>query len=111
MRVETFDNFVYELRIGKLMGDNYPVLIGVTATLPKERTPATDEKPEDKAKLDQQFEATQKPLVEKLDKEKKNENWPYLISKSTIEQFIKDRNALLVEKKPAASPTAAAPSP
>jgi hypothetical protein len=109
-RIETFDNFVYELRIGKLMGENYPVLISVTAALPKERTPAKDEKPEDKAKLDQQFQATQKPLAEKLDKEKKLEDWSYLISKSTIEQLIKDRTTLLVEKKSVASPTPAPPS-
>jgi len=110
-RIETFDNFVYELRIGKLMGENYPVLISVAAALPKERTPAKDEKPEDKAKLDQQFEATQKPLAEKLDKEKKIENWPYLITKSTIEQLIKDRSTLLVEKKSVPSPTPAGSSP
>jgi Domain of unknown function (DUF4340) len=110
-RIETFDNFAYELRVGKLMGDNYPVLISVTAELPKERTPGKDEKPEDKEKLDQQFQATQKPLAEKLDKEKKLENRPYLIPKATVEQLIKDRATFMAEKKAAASPAPAAPSP
>ncbi len=39
VRIETFDNFVYELRIGKLTGENYPVLVSVKGDLPKERTP------------------------------------------------------------------------
>ena len=98
--IETFDNFVYTLRIGKLMEENYPVLVSVTATLPKERTPGKDEKPEDKAKLDQEFQAQQMKLADKLTKEQKLENRPYLISKATIEQLLKDRSALMAEKKP-----------
>ena len=42
--VETFDGFVYVLRVGKLQGENYPVLVSVTAQLPKERAPGKDEK-------------------------------------------------------------------
>src|SRR5207244_1817426 len=41
-RIETSDNFVYELRIGKAMGENYPVLVSVTAELPNERTTGKD---------------------------------------------------------------------
>jgi Domain of unknown function (DUF4340) len=105
MRVETFDNFVYDLRIGKLMGNNYPVAITVNADLPKERTPAKDEKPEDKTKLDHQFEAIQKPLRDKLQRERKIDKWTYLMTKGTIEQLIKDRSALLPEKKASSSAT------
>src|SRR5205823_5655148 len=36
----TSDDFVYVLKIGKLIGDNYAVGISVNATPPKERTPA-----------------------------------------------------------------------
>jgi hypothetical protein len=106
-RIETFDNFVYELRIGKAMGENYPVLVSVKAELPKERTPAKDEKPEDKTRLDQEFQARQKQLTDKLAKEQKLENRPYLIAKATVDQLLKDRSALMAEKKPAPSPTAA----
>ena len=102
--IETFDNFVYTLRIGKLMEENYPVLVSVTATLPKERAPGKDEKPEDKAKLDQEFQAQQMKLADKLTKEQKLENRPYLISKATIDQLLKNRSALMAEKKPAPSP-------
>lgn len=103
--IETFDNFVYTLRIGKLMEENYPVLVSVAATLPKERAPGKDEKPEDKAKLDQEFQAQQMKLADKLTKEQKLENRPYLISKATIDQLLKNRSALMAEKKPAPSPS------
>jgi hypothetical protein len=108
VRIETFDNFVYELRIGKLMGENYPVLVSVKADLPKERTPAADEKPEDKGKLDLEFQTKQKQLSDKLATEQKLPARPYLIAKSTIDQVLKDRALLMAEKKPSPSPTVAA---
>ena len=103
---ETFDNFVYELRIGKLMGENYPVLVSVKAELPKERVPKPDEKPEDKTRLDQEFQTKQKEFADKLAKEQKAGNRPYLIAKGTIDQLLEDRSALIAEKKPSPSPTA-----
>ena len=106
--IGTVDNFVYVLRIGKLTGENYPVLVSATAQLPKERTPGKDEKPEDKSRLDQEFQTKQKQLEEKLAKEQKLENRPYLIPKTTIDQFLKDRSALVVENKPSPSPAATA---
>ena len=105
VRVDTFDNFVYEWRIGKLTGENYPVLVSVKADLPKERTPAADEKPEDKARLDQEFQTKQKQLTDKLATEQKLQARPYLIAKFTIDQLLKDRASLLAEKKPLPSPT------
>jgi Domain of unknown function (DUF4340) len=108
VRIETFDNFVYDLQIGKLMGENYPVLVSVNAELPKERTPAADEKPEDKAKLDQEFQTKNKQLTDKLAAEQKLQIWPYLISKATIDQLLKDRASLMAEKKPSPSPTSGA---
>ena len=105
VRIETFDNFAYEFRIGKLMGENYPILVSVKADLPKERTAAADEKPEDKAKLDQEFQARQKQLADKLEKEQKLAARPYLIAKATIEQLQKDRSAFMAEKKPSPSPS------
>jgi hypothetical protein len=109
--IETFDGFVYTLKIGKPAGENYPVLVSVTATLPKERTPGKDEKPEDKAKLDQEFQTKQTQLTEKLAKEQKLENRPYLIAKATVEQLLKERSTLLAEKKPTPTPGAGTPSP
>ena len=114
VRVETFDGFVYELRIGKLMGENYPVMVSVNAELPKERTPAADEKPEDKAKLDQEFQTKQKQLTEKQAKEQKLPNRPYLMAKSTVDQLLKERTALLTPPptpSPSPAPAAAAAPP
>ncbi len=109
--IETFDNFVYTLRIGKLMGENYPVLVSVQAQLPKERSPGKDEKPEEKAKLDQEFQTTQKKLAERLSNEEKFSGRPFLIPKGTIDQLLKDRSALMAEKKPIPSPTAKSSPP
>jgi Domain of unknown function (DUF4340) len=109
VRIETFDNFSYELRIGKLMGENYPVLVSVKAELPKERTAVADEKPEDKTKLDQEFQTKQKQFSEKLTNEQKLPARPYLVAKSTIDQMLKARASLMAEKKPVPSPAAAAP--
>jgi hypothetical protein len=107
VRIETFDNVVYELKIGKLMGENYPVLVSVKGEPPKERTPAADEKPEDKARLDQEFQTKQKQLTDKLASEQKLQARPYLVMKSTVDQMLKDRAALMAEKKPSPSPAAA----
>ena len=62
------------------MDANYPVLVSVKAVLPNERKPAPDEKPEDKARLDQQFQEKQKKLGEKLTREQKLAGRPYLIA-------------------------------
>ena len=109
LTIETFDGFDYELRIGKLMDANYPVLVSVEAVLPNERKPAPDEKPEDKARLDQQFQEKQKKLGEKLAREQKLAGRPYLIARGTVEQLLKERNALLIPS-PAPTPTPGAGS-
>ncbi len=116
LTAETFDGFTYELRIGKLMGENYPVLVAVKADLPAERTAPADEKPEDKARLDQEFQTKQKTLQEKLAREEKLTGRPFLIAKATIEQFLKERDALLKpppspSPAPASSPAKPKPSP
>ena len=97
---ETFDGFTYTLKIGKPSGENFPLTVAVAATLAKERTPGKDEKPEDKAKLDEEFKTTLKRLEDKLAAEKKFEGRPFLVAKTTIDQLLKDRAAFLPEKKP-----------
>jgi hypothetical protein len=52
------------------------------------------------ADVDQEFQNKQKELVDKLAKEQKTGNRPYLIAKGTIDQLLKDRSALIAEKKP-----------
>jgi hypothetical protein len=97
--LDTFDNFTYTLKVGTKTNDNYPLLVSVAAQLPKERTPAKDEKPADKDKLDKQFKEDQKKLEDKLAQEQAFQNWTYLVSSWTLEPLLKTRTQLLVEKK------------
>lgn len=97
--LDTFDNFTYTLKVGQKTNDNYPLLVAVSAQLPKERTPAKDEKAEDKDKLDKQFKEQQKKLEEKLTQEQAFGKWTYLISSWTLDPLLKNRSQLLVEKK------------
>ena len=63
-------------------------------------------------KLDQEFQTKQKQLSDKLAAEQKLSTRTYLLMKPTVEQVLKERASLMVEKK--ASPTpgaAAAPAP
>jgi len=108
LTVQTFDRFRYSLKIGKPSDTNYPVSISVTADLVRERTPSQDEKPEDKTRLDQEFQAHLKGLEQKAAAEKEYEKRIYLIVKSSLDPFLKDRGTFLAEKKP--KPTAS-PSP
>lgn len=98
--LETFDDFVYAIKIGKKTDDdNYHLGLSVNATIPKERTPGKDEKKEDKEKLDKEFQEKVKKLEEKLKQEKALEKWTYLVSKWTIDPLLKERKDLLAEKK------------
>ena len=113
--VETFDGFTYTLKIGKKTADdNYYLAFNVNANFPKERQAKPDEKPEEKEKLNKEFQDNLKKLKEKYEKEKKLEKWNYLVTKWTIETILKTRKELLQEKKeepkPASVTTTNAPS-
>ncbi len=97
--IETFENLTYTLKIGQKTNDNYPLALTLTAQLPKERTPAKDEKAEDKDKLDKEFKEKQKKLEEKFAQEKSFEKWVYLVSSWTVDPLLKERSSLMVEKK------------
>ena len=108
--LETTDGFTYTLKIGKTMGENTPLQVAVAGNFPKERAPGKDEKPEDKAKLDEEFKATLKKHEEKLAVEKKFEPVIFLVAKTLVEPVLKDRAALLAENKPdAPAPGAGGP--
>ncbi len=99
-QLETFEDFVYTVKIGKKTGDdNYHLKMSVAANLPKERTPGKDEKPEDKEKLDKEFTDKVQRLEEKLKQEKAYEKWTYLVGKWTVDPVLKERKDFLAEKK------------
>ncbi len=111
VKIETFDGFSYELKIGKSNGKATPVMVSVTANIPKERTPGKDEKPEDKAKLDEEFAARKKRLEEKLAGEQKFAGRAYLVQQFAVDPLLKDRTALLPDKPAEPAPAAGAPAP
>ena len=53
------------VKVGTKSGDAYTTVVTVSANFPKERTPAKDEKPEDKAKADKAWADRQKQLQDK----------------------------------------------
>jgi hypothetical protein len=99
------EGFAYVLKVGKKNNDGYPITVAVSADLPTTRTPGKDETPEEKTKLDKEFQAKRETLEKKLTKEKAFEGRPFLISKYTIEQLEKKRADLLAPKStPTPSP-------
>jgi len=92
------DGFTYVLKVGKKNDESYPITVAVSAELPAARTPGKDEKPEDKTKLDNEFQTKRQRLEKKLTKEKAFEGRPFLVSKYTIEQLEKKRADLLAPK-------------
>ena len=97
--IDTFDNFTYTIKLGQKTNDNLPMVVAVTAQIPKERTPGKDEKPEDKTKLDKEFKDKQKKFEDKLAQEQAYGKWVYLVSNWTVDSLLKERNQLMVEKK------------
>lgn len=111
--IETFDGFSYTVKIGQKADDEkYHFQVEVAGSFPKERTPGKDEKAEDKDKLDKEFKDALAKKEEKLKNEKAFAKWTYLVSKWTIDPFLKGRHELLAEKpsetkaddKPATAP-------
>ena len=108
MTVETFDGFLYTIKLGSPVGENCPLTVSVSANLPKKRVAGKEEKPADKTRLDAEFAAKAKELQAKLEKEKKFEKETYLVAKSGFDSMLKQRSELMAEKKPAPTPS---PSP
>jgi hypothetical protein len=101
----TFDGLTYTLKIGKPADSNYYVRFAVAGEPPAKRTPGTNEKAEDKAKKDKDFDDRRKKLLEKVQGEKKLEGWTYLVAKTTVDPLLRDRAQLLPEKKKPAKKT------
>ena len=101
-KLETLEGFTYEIKAGNKISpekDDYYLQLAVSGNFVKERTPGKDEKPEDKTKLDKEFQDKVKKLEEKLKTEKGYEKWIYIVSKWTIDPVFKERKDLLQEKK------------
>lgn len=115
-KIVTFDGFSYEVKVLEKKDDaapaedrNYFLEFAVTAEFPKQRTAGTEEKEEDKKKLDEEFATNLKKLEDKLAQEKALAGWVYEVAKYPVETLLKKRAELLVEK-PAALPAEATPA-
>jgi hypothetical protein len=97
--LETADHFTYTLKIGRKTPDNeYNLTVAVTADIPAARTPGKDEKPDEKTKLDKEFQDKTNQLQDRLKKEQFLGNWTYLVSTWLVDPLIRDRSQLMVEK-------------
>jgi len=99
VKIETFDNFNYTIKVGAKTNDDYRVTIAVTAQPLKERVAGKDEKPEDKVRLDKEFKDAQQKLADKLKQEQSFEKWTYLVPSWVVDPVLKERGQLLAEKK------------
>ncbi len=102
VKAVTFDGLTYTLRVGKRAGDDYYLGIAVAGEPAQARVPAKNEKAEDKAKNDKEFEERRKKLAEKVGREKNLSRWTYLVAKSSLDPLLRDRAQLMPEKKKAA---------
>lgn len=99
VKIETFDGFTYNLKVGTKTNENYFLTLSVAGIFPKERAAVADEKPEDKARLDKEFADSLKKLEDKLAQEKAFEPWTFLVSGWPVDSVVKERVSLLAEKK------------
>lgn len=110
VKLETFEGFAYTLNVGTQPdSESYFLTVAASADLPKERSAPADEKAEDKEKNEKAWKEQQDKLKEKLKKEQALGSWVYKVAKYTVDSVLKDRGALMVDKK-AAAPAADAPA-
>jgi hypothetical protein len=99
LSIETFDHFFYALKIGSHGegGMGYQVAIDLKAEFPKERVTSSDDKLEDKQKLDEEFQANARKLHDKLARESRlaSNGWNYLIESRLIEPMLCKRAQLV----------------
>jgi hypothetical protein len=98
--IETFDHFTYTLKIGQKTPENdYNIHVAVSADIPATRTAGKDEKAEDKAKLDKEFQDKTKQLQDRLKQEQGLGKWTYVVNTWLLDPLLRDRAQLMVDKK------------
>ncbi|MBA4147140.1 MAG: DUF4340 domain-containing protein [Verrucomicrobia bacterium] len=100
LTIDTLDGLKYAFSVGNKTPDaHYYVRISVSGDLTKERTAATDEKSEDKEKLDKEFQDKQQKLQDKLKQEQALAKWTYTMPSGSLDQLLKNRSELMVNPK------------
>jgi hypothetical protein len=94
--IETFDHFFYTLQAGAKQPDgNYLLTAAVRAAIPAKRIAATDETPENKKKLDDDFQIQTKQLQDKLAREKALTRCVYVSEPNLLDLILRNRSHLL----------------
>jgi hypothetical protein len=99
----TEDHFTYTLTLGEPNTDGeFPMQLAVAANLPEKRVPAKDEKPEDKLRLDTEWQNQQQQLKTRLALHQtfSGEHWTFLVPGDTLSGLLKKRGELMGEKPP-----------
>jgi hypothetical protein len=93
----TLDGLEYAIQVGKLEGDNYYVSFRPGGTLNKSRTPAPNEKPEDKERLDKEHAERIKQIEERAPREAVLARHVLLIPKTKLADTLVKRDELLAK--------------
>ena len=105
VQLTTFDGFKYDFAIGKSGPDHTRyVKFEVGAQLNTTRTPNSNESSEDKKKRDQEFDQKIAQLRQRLESEKKLEQWVFLVPDWNLDQLLKRRDEILAKPNPTPSP-------
>lgn len=104
VKLQTFEGFAYTVGIGSQPDpESFYITVAASADLPKERVAPADEKAEDKEKNEKAWKEAQDKLKAKLKKEQALEKWVFKVAKWSVDAVLKDRGALLADKKAEAS--------
>ena len=99
----TEDHFTYTLTLGEPNADGeFPMQLAVAANLPEKRVPGKDEKPEDKLRLDTEWQNQQQQLKIRLALHQtfSGEHWTFLVPGHTLSSLLKKRSEVMGEKPP-----------
>jgi len=100
VRIETFEGFDYEIKVGTKSDSTLPLRVAVQATYPREREASEDEDASVKTQKDKEFADTLKTRDDKLAKEQALEKWTYRVSSWSFDSVLKKRGDLVKEKEP-----------
>jgi hypothetical protein len=111
VQLKTFDGFKYDWSIGKAGPDKTRFAkFEIGAELNPARTAEPNESPEDKKKKDEEFDKKIADLRQRLENEKKLEQWVYLVPDWNLDQLLKRRDEILAKPSPAPASSVALPS-
>ena len=108
VELKTFDGFKYDFAIGKSGPEKARyVKFEVGAEINPTRVPGPNESPDDKKKMDQEFDKKIAELRQRLEDEKKLEQWVYLVADWNLDQLMKRRDEILAKPSPTPPPSPA----